>query len=96
MFAYRVGFPGWKIAARLGFPLIIHANVIWDDEAKVFVACSDDFLPHFGCVTEGATFEELQRKVRECCEMALEEIFQTTNINQSIRTRMILLNSFEE
>ncbi len=93
MFAYRVGFPGWKIAARLGLPLKIRVFVIYDEESKMLVAECNDFQPYLGIVTEGETFEELRKKVGECCEMAMEEAFKTTNVNQSIRPNMTLVAS---
>ena len=53
---YRIGFPFWKQAARLGVPLKMHINVMRDQEAGVFVATSDD-LP--GLVCEAASMGEL-------------------------------------
>lgn len=94
MFAYRVGFPGWKIAAKLGLPLKISVSVMYDDESKVLVAECNDFLPYLGIATEGATYEELQRKIGECCEMAMEVAFDTTDINQNIRPKMTLVDNF--
>ncbi len=94
MFAYRVGFPGWKIAAKLGLPLTINVSVMYDDECKVLVAECEDFLPNFGIVTEGATYDELQRKIGECCDMAMEEAFDTTDIHQTIRLKMTLVDNF--
>jgi hypothetical protein len=75
VFAYRVGFPGWKIAARLGFMLKVRVEVLWDDEAKVFVARSDDFLPDFGCVAESATWDGLKAELNSVFEDAFESIF---------------------
>ena len=53
---YRVGFPGWKIAARIGVPILVKIDVIHDKEAKVFVATSRD-LP--GLVVETNAMEKL-------------------------------------
>lgn len=75
MFAYRVGFPGWKIAARLGFMLKVRVDVLWDDDAKVFVAQSDDFLPYFGCVAESETWDGLKTELNLVFEDAFESIF---------------------
>ena len=75
MFAYRVGFPGWKIAARLGLTLKVRVEVLWDDEAKVFVAQSDDFLPEFGCVAEAETWDGLKTELNYVFEDAFESIF---------------------
>lgn len=89
MFAYRVGFPGWKIAARLGIRLKVCVEVIWDDEAKVFVAQSDDFLPDFGCVAEAQTWDGLRTELNYVIEDAFESIFgkvaKGTSFDTSLR-----------
>ena len=69
MFSYRVGFPGWKIAARLG--------VMYDSDAKVFVAWSDDFSPDFGCVAESPTWEGLQKELGYVFDDAFDVIFDS-------------------
>lgn len=81
---YRVGFPGWKIAARLGFPLCVKVSVLWDKDAKVFVAQSDDFLPEFGCVAESDTWEGLQKELQAVFEDAFEVIFGSKTKEPSI------------
>ena len=43
------------MAARLGVPLRVNVKVLWDAEAKVFVATSEDLLPAFGIVAEAGT-----------------------------------------
>lgn len=66
---YRVGFPGWKVAARLGVPLVVRVAVVKDDEAGVLVATSPDLR---GLVVESPTREELLTSIFECTEMLLE------------------------
>lgn len=75
MFSYRVGFPGWKIAAHLGVPLKVVVEVMYDSEAKVFVASSDDFNPQSGIVAEAGTWDELVNEVNIQIEEAMEFIF---------------------
>ena len=75
MFSYRVGFPGWKIAARLGVPLKVVGEVMYDSDAKVFVAWSDDFSPDFGCVAESPTWEGLQKELGYVFDDAFDVIF---------------------
>ena len=53
---YRIGFPFWKQAARLGIALNIRVDVMHDDEANVFVATSHDLR---GLVCEASTMDEL-------------------------------------
>ena len=78
MFAYRVGAPGWKIATRLGFRLKVLVSIRWDNDAKVFVASSEDFLPDFGCVAEAETWSGLETELNYVLEDALESIFGQT------------------
>ena len=66
---YRVGFPGWKLAARIGVPLLLRIEVIRDHEAGVFVATSPDLD---GLVAEAKTADELVRAVYDCTDMLLE------------------------
>lgn len=58
---YRVGNLGWRVAARIGIPLKVRIDVIFDDEAKVFVATSEDLK---GLVVEAATVEELWAEIK--------------------------------
>ena len=74
-FAYRVGWPGWKLAARLGAPLYIRVSVIWDNEVRVFAAQSEDFLPKFCCVAESETPDGLKQELSYIFEEALECTF---------------------
>lgn len=57
---YRIGFPLWKMFARLGVPLKLRINVMHDSEADVFVATSDDLR---GLVCEAHTPEELYSEI---------------------------------
>jgi hypothetical protein len=93
MFSYRVGFPGWKFAAKLGLPLKVRAYVVYDDEAKCLVAECNDFLPVLGIVTEGASFEELNRKLQDCVAMAMEETFKNSNAVSHVHPSMRLVPS---
>lgn len=63
---YRIGFPGWKIAARLEVRLLLRVEDVRDDVAGVFVATCPD-LP--GLVAEAKTANELIQSVmtvRKC------------------------------
>lgn len=57
---YRVGFPGWKLAARVGFPLRLNVQAYRDEESNSYWAKSDDLD---GLVVSGQTLDELQREV---------------------------------
>lgn len=77
MFSYRVGFPGWKLAARLGVPLKVVVNVIFDSETCYFTALSDDFNPEAGIAAEAKTWDELVKEVESEIEEAMEFIFKS-------------------
>ncbi|WCN00448.1 DUF1902 domain-containing protein [Acidovorax sp. GBBC 1281] len=70
---YRVGFPGWKVAARLGIPLLVRVEVVEDRQAGVFVATSPDLQ---GLVVEAPSVGELLKSLYECTDMLLEETLQ--------------------
>jgi Domain of unknown function (DUF1902) len=67
---YRVGFPGWKLAARLGVPLLVKIDVIRDAEAAVFIATSADLA---GLVVEASDLDQLMPEVYGCVAMLLED-----------------------
>ncbi len=50
-------------------------TVGWDEEAKVFVVASDDFLPDFGYVAESPTWDGLEKELQAVFEDAIETIF---------------------
>lgn len=88
MFAYRVGFCGWKVAACLGFRLKVRVKVLWDTEAKVFVATSEDFLPAFGCVAEAATWDGLKTELNSVFDDACESVFGRFLMRPKIEAEM--------
>ena len=57
---YRVGFPGWKIAARFGVPLLVRVDVHYDPEVKSYWADSPDLD---GLVVAGDTLQDLRSEV---------------------------------
>lgn len=66
---YRVGFPGWKVAARLGVPILLRVDVHFDRESKSYWADSPNLD---GLVVSGATLDELRNEVRGAAESLLE------------------------
>ncbi len=59
---YRVGMPGWRLAARAGARLYFRVKVQRDEEAGVYCATSPDIA---GLVIEAATLDELAREIRD-------------------------------
>jgi Domain of unknown function (DUF1902) len=67
---YRVGFPGWKLAARFRIPLLLKIEVIRDEAANVFVATSPDLS---GLVVEAENLDQLMPEVYSCVDMLLQD-----------------------
>jgi hypothetical protein len=59
---YPIGYPFSKLVAKLGFNLIVRVDIIFDEEAKVFVATSKDVD---GLVLEAENFSDLTLEVKE-------------------------------
>ena len=70
MFAYQIGRPFWKIAARMGLPLQVVVCVHRDDEAGVFFAHSPSLR---GLVVEAKTLDQLAREVDLAVQTLLED-----------------------
>ena len=74
---YRIGFPFWKQAARLGVPLKMRINVMRDQDAGVLVASSED-LP--GLVCEAASMDELLVEVNAATHELLAILLQSDSV----------------
>ena len=66
---YRVGFPGWKLAARVGVPLKLSVQAFKDEESNSYWAKSDDLD---GLVVAGATLDDLQKEVLAAVPVLLQ------------------------
>jgi predicted RNase H-like HicB family nuclease len=66
---YKVGFPGWKLAAKLGVPVRLRVFIAQDLESNVYVAQSPDLE---GLVLEGQTLEEIKKEALSCSKFLLE------------------------
>jgi len=66
---YPVGWPLWKLLARLGVPLRFTLIVHFDGEARVFWAESPNID---GLVVEAPTLEEIRREAMCAADMLLE------------------------
>lgn len=58
--SYRIGYIGWKIAARMGLPLTAVIDIHRDEEAGVFIATSPSIR---GLVVEADTLDQLVKEV---------------------------------
>lgn len=77
---YRVGFPGWKLAARVGLPLRVTVMAFKDEESNSYWAKSDDLD---GLVVSGASLDELQREVM----LAVPTLLQLAVLGSKPRAR---------
>lgn len=77
MFSYRIGAPGWRLAARLGIPLKVVISIIFDPTSGYFTALSDDFNPQAGIAAEAKTWDELQSEIKSEIEEAMEFMFSS-------------------
>ena len=66
---YRVGIPGWKWAAKWGFPVRLRVNITHDLEANVYVAESPDLD---GLIVEAQTLDELKDEALAAAGVLLE------------------------
>lgn len=73
-FSYKVGHPFWKFFVKHGARAKIYVEVIWDDEAKVFVAHNSNLQ---GLVTSAPTVAELFKNVDEVVSILLEDALHT-------------------
>ena len=70
---YRIGYPFWKQAGRAGIPLVVRVDVLWDEEASVFVATSSDLR---GLVCEAASLDDLAKEVNSAIDGLLSNIMR--------------------
>ncbi|MFN3375253.1 MAG: type II toxin-antitoxin system HicB family antitoxin [Burkholderiaceae bacterium] len=66
---YRVGLPGWKLAAKLGVPVRLRVNIRQDLEANVYVAESPDLD---GLIVEGHTLDDIKDEALSAARILIE------------------------
>jgi predicted RNase H-like HicB family nuclease len=66
---YRVGLPGWKLAAKWGVPVRLRVNITQDVEANVYVAVSPDLD---GLIVEAHTLDALKDEALAAAGVLLE------------------------
>ncbi len=69
---YRIGWPGWKIAYKLGFQIycVVVIGYTPKEENCFYVADSD----LFGLNTDAKTIDELIDNINECVNLLLDEM----------------------
>jgi len=66
---YPVGWPLWKLLARLGVPVIVKIEVLRDEDAGVYIATSPNLR---GLVAEAASKDTLIDAVHDCIDLLME------------------------
>lgn len=66
---YRVGWPLWKVAARLDVPLLVRVHVHLDKESQSYWADSPDLD---GLVVSGKDLDELHQEVVSATNLLLQ------------------------
>lgn len=59
LLAWRLGLPGWKVAASLGMAIKIKVDVFHDEEANVYFATSDVI----GLAVEAESLDGLMKEI---------------------------------
>ncbi len=59
---YPINYPFSNVFSRLGFTLVVRIDVLFDEEANVYIATSTDMK---GLVLEAETFHDLTCEVQE-------------------------------
>ena len=67
--SYPLRYPLSWLLGRLGITISIDINFIYDDDAKVFIAVSDDVK---GLVLEAENFNDLKKEVEEAVPALLK------------------------
>ncbi len=73
---YRVGFPGWKLAARFGVPLLIRLQVLHDKEAGVFVVTSRDLRGLVVEMPDTVGVGKLHSEIDGCVDLLMEDLLR--------------------
>ena len=83
---YRVGFPLWKLAARMNVPLLVKLEVIHDQAANVIVVTSPDLRGLVVEAPDNTSAEDMHKEIHGCVEMLLSEIVSKTPKARSVAT----------
>jgi hypothetical protein len=73
---YSVGWPFWKVAARMGVTLLIRLDAVVDKEADVVVLTSPDIKGLIVEVPTKATAQEAHKEINDCIDMMMRELLK--------------------
>ena len=83
---YPAGVIGWKLAARMGLPIVVKYKIGFDEEAHVHIARSVNLK---GIFAEGETLEELFSNIQSATsdildiELSGKEVIVTKEYQES-------------
>jgi predicted RNase H-like HicB family nuclease len=81
---YRIGLPGWKIAARLGIPLSMRVHIHRDPECSGYWTSSPDLR---GLIVTGESIDDLFQEVKLAAPDLIElELGKPANIARTTFT----------
>lgn len=83
---YRVGFPLWKLAARLNVPLLVRLEVLHDKEARVFVITSPDLKGLVVEAPDNASAEAMHKEIHGCVSLLMAELLPRAPSARSVNT----------
>lgn len=83
---YRVGFPLWKIAARMNVPLLVKLEVMHDKDARVFIVTSPDLNGLVVEAPDNTSAEEMHKEINGCVCMLMEEALSSAPRSRSVTT----------
>lgn len=67
---YKVGYPFWKLAARMGVTITIPVFVERDDDAGVYIATSSHMR---GLVVEAPSLDILMEELNDAVSMLMDQ-----------------------
>jgi hypothetical protein len=83
---YRVGFPLWKLATRLGMPLLVKLEVLHDKNARVFVVTSPDLRGLVVEAPDNTRAEEMHKEIHVCIDLLMTELLSRAPKARSVTT----------
>lgn len=84
---YRVGFPGWKFAARAGLTLQVRVEVHYDPEVKSYWTSSPDLK---GLVVTANTLDDLMRETKSGIDDLME--FELAGVSIAAKPQLTFSN----
>jgi predicted RNase H-like HicB family nuclease len=82
---YRIGFPGWKIAAKSGARMYFRVRVCKDSDSNTYWASSDDLA---GLAVAGDTLDDVERAIEEVAPILYRSLLDNGAGGRGARAKM--------